>query len=521
MANDLSQLQSSARDVARWQKAQQQIVGGRPAAALPIYQELVKQFPNIEQLWFELGLAAMAELEFKRATDAFERAQQLAATDAEFQVLLGQQYHRLRSADRARACFEKAAQVSPQSIHAQLSLAAWYERERRLEDALRCVDASLAAHPGESQALCIKALLLHRCGRDTDAEPILRDIVQSDSRNPNVRVSSRHLLGTVLDKLGQYEEALRWISESKAILKATANVAKMERDYDQADRFRRELLAQLNPEMIRRWKTEPSTPTLTNQLILLGGHPRSGTTLLEQILGAHPAVVAFDEPEAFVQEIWQTLAPLTAPRALGATELDKLGPAQRTWMRQRYLKSLYRELEHEVSGRVLLDKNPSPTAALHLGLRVFPELKAIIALRDPRDVVVSCYFQNLMLTPANANFLSLERTAKHYADLMDVWLRMRELGGFDWVESRYEDLVANPELEGRKVTEFCGLSWDPNQASHYLSARKKVLFAPTFSDVAQPIHHRAVGRWQHYAEALKGIQPVLAPYCKAFGYQTE
>jgi hypothetical protein len=116
--------------------------------------------------------------------------------------------------------------------------------------------------------------------------------------------------------------------------------------------------------------------------------------------------------------------------------------------------------------------------------------------------------------------LSLERTAKHYADLMDVWLRMRELGGFDWVESRYEDLVANPELEGRKVTEFCGLSWDPKQASHYLSARKKVLFAPTFSDVAQPIHHRAVGRWQHYAEALKGIQPVLAPYCKAFGYQT-
>ena len=61
---------------------------------------------------------------------------------------------------------------------------------------------------------------------------------------------------------------------------------------------------------------------------------------------------------------------------------------------------------------------------------MFPDLKVIIALRDPRDVIISCFFQNLRLNATNANFLSLERTARHYADLMDVWLRMRELGGF-------------------------------------------------------------------------------------------
>jgi hypothetical protein len=142
----------------------------------------------------------------------------------------------------------------------------------------------------------------------------------------------------------------------------------------------------------------------------------------------------------------------------------------------------------------------------------------IIALRDPRDVVISCFFQNLMLTPTNANFLSLERTVKHYSDLMDVWLHFREMGSFDWIESRYEDLVEDLEAEGRKVTEFCGLAWDVRQASHHEAARKKVLFAPTFSDVAQPIHKRAVGRWHHYAEALAPLQAGLAPYCRAFGY---
>jgi hypothetical protein len=152
---------------------------------------------------------------------------------------------------------------------------------------------------------------------------------------------------------------------------------------------------------------------------------------------------------------------------------------------------------------------------------MFPESRVIIALRDPRDVVISCFFQKLKPSPTSANFLSLERAAKHYADLMDVWLRMRELGGFDWIESRYEDVVADLEAEGRKVTEFCGLSWDTNQASHREVARGKVLFSPTFRDVAQPVHKRAVGRWQHYAEALAPLQDRLAPYCKALGYGSD
>lgn len=504
----------------KWQKAQQLIVRGNHGPALTTYRDLVRRYPGVEQLWFETGLAAMGELEFGLASDAFTRAQQLAPTDASFQVLVGQQFHRLRRPAQARACFEQAARADASSVHARLSLAAWYERERRLDAAWEAVEACLAKHPGHPQALCVKALLLHRYHRDTEAEIVLTDLVRSDCPDPNVKVSSRHLLGTVLDELGQHTEAIQWLVESKNILRQTANVAKMLQDYDQADRTRRQMLAGLTPEMLRRWKTQPAGTPVANRLVLLGGHPRSGTTLLEQILGAHPGIVAFDESEAFVQEIWQQLAPMPPGRPLGVCELDNLGEPQRSRMRERYLKSLLREVDGQAGERVLVDKNPSPTAALHLWLRVFPELRVLVALRDPHDVVISCFFQNLMLTPANANFLSLERTAKHYSDLMDVWLRMRELGGFEWLESRYEDLVANPEGEGRRVTEFCGASWHENQASHHEAARKKVLFAPTFSDVAQPVHTRAVGRWHRYAEALEPIQPKLAAYCRAFGYAT-
>jgi tetratricopeptide (TPR) repeat protein len=518
MPSDLIKLQRSPREVARWQKAQQHVVGERHALALESYRDLVKRFPGVAQLWFELGLAATGELEFQLALDAFTGAEQSAPKDSALQVLLGQQFHRLRRPDRARGCFERAVQADPSSVHARLSLAAWQERERRLDAAWESVEACLSRHPQNTQALCVKAQLLHRQNRNPEAEVLLREVIQRGSSDANVQISSRHLLGLVLDQLGQYGEALRWLGESKNLLRQTANVARMEVDYDRADRCRRQLLSALTPEILSRWRREAPATTLPNPLVLLGGHPRSGTTLLEQILGAHPALAAFDESEAFVHEVWHRVAPMQAARPLTVEELDLLEVTQRARIRERYLKSLRREWDGELCGRVLLDKNPSPTAVLHLWLRIFPELKVIIALRDPRDVVISCYFQNLMLTPTNANFLSLERTVKHYADLMDVWLRMRELGGFDWRESRYEDLVEDPEAEGGRLTEFCGLSWHVEQASHHEAARQKVLFAPTFSDVAQPVHKRAVGRWQHYAEALAPFQERLGRYCHFFGY---
>jgi hypothetical protein len=103
---------------------------------------------------------------------------------------------------------------------------------------------------------------------------------------------------------------------------------------------------------------------------------------------------------------------------------------------------------------------------------------------------------------------------------MDVWLRLRDAGGFAWIETRYEDLVANLEGEGKRVTEFLGLSWHPDQARYYETARRKFLFAPTYHDVTQPVYKRAVGRWERYAQALEPVQAKLAPYCRAFGYET-
>ena len=79
-------------------------------------------------------------------------------------------------------------------------------------------------------------------------------------------------------------------------------------------------------------------------------------------------------------------------------------------------------------------------------------------------------------------------------------------------------IVARSATQGRRVTEFLGLTWHPNQARYYETARRKVVFAPTYHDVTQPVYRRAVGRWERYAEALAPLQDRLTPYCRAFGY---
>ena len=520
MSGTLTQLERTPRDVARWQKAQQKLLSGQHGPALAAYRELVRRYPAVPELWFELGNAASGELDFAQANFAYRRTLELAPRKVSLLCMIGQQYQGLRQLDDARGCYERAVAVDADCVDARINLAVWFEKERRLEEAWECVEACRAKHPRDDQARYFRAFLLHRRKQDAEAETELRDLIKDGPQYPYVKYAARHLLGVVLDQLGQYAEAMHWLIESKAQVRTITDTTLLERAYDEGDRRRRALLAVLTPDTMRRWQQEPPASVERYQVAFLGGHPRSGTTLLEQILDAHPEVLAFDEPVAFAQEITGHINLSALEGGVQLKTLDALPASQRAVMRGRYIKSLLREIEGEPAARILIDKNPSPTMSLNVWLRVFPELKVIIALRDPRDVIISCFFLNIMLNATNVNFLSLERTAKHYADLMDVWLRLRELGGFDWIESRYEDVVANVEAEGKRVTEFLGLTWHPDQGRYYERARKKFLFAPTYHDVTQPVYKRAVGRWERYAEALEPVQAKLAPYCTAFGYET-
>ncbi len=178
-------------------------------------------------------------------------------------------------------------------------------------------------------------------------------------------------------------------------------------------------------------------------------------------------------------------------------------------------------LGQPLGGRMHLDKNPAYNLTIPLVLRLFPEIRLIIALRDPRDVVLSCYLRYLPLNAVSVRFLDAERTASRYALDMTAWLKFRELIDVPWCEIRYEDTVANLEQQARRALETLGLPWD-DQVLNYRQrlTTEKLVTSPSYEAVAQPIYTCAIGRWRNYERLLQPAFEILDPFIREFGYSS-
>jgi tetratricopeptide (TPR) repeat protein len=477
--------------------------------AVAAYEKLTQQFPHKAWIWFEYGCAAGGAGLLDLVERAWRKAVELEPNNSELWLQMGHRYQGLRLPEKARASFERAAAADPRGINPRMALAIFLEQNHRLVEAREAVASCLAIDPRDDQARYFAALLDRRENKMEEAERGLRDLIAAGPRHPYVVYASRYELAEVLNRTERFDEAMEALAEAKKCVRALGDVNVMLKEYDEeAGKYRRTTQA-LPSNILRTWakdfpeKSRAGIP----RLAFLGGHPRSGTTLLEQILGAHPEVAALDEPGAFT---------MIAAGMFNAS--PQLPPARLNIIRRRYIEAMQKELGGNAGEKLILDKNPSPTLKLRIWLRLFPELRVIMALRDPRDVVISCYFQNIPLNPFNANFLSLERAATHYANLMDVWLAVRQWEGFAWIETRYEAIVANLETEGRRVTEFLGLSWHQEQARFHEKSAKKQMYSPTYHDASQPVYARSVSRWRAYEKHLAAVQPILEPYCRALGY---
>jgi hypothetical protein len=174
-------------------------------------------------------------------------------------------------------------------------------------------------------------------------------------------------------------------------------------------------------------------------------------------------------------------------------------------------------LGEPIGDRVHLDKNPPLNPLIPAVRRLFPEMKLLVALRDPRDVVVSCFLRYLPLNPVSVCFLTLERTVQRYCLDMQAWCRFREmLDG--WIEVRYEQVVSGLEHEVRRALDLLGLPWDPAVLSYRERLAEKQVRSPSYGEVSRPLYSTAIGRWKNYEKHLAPILPPLERFIEAFGY---
>lgn len=242
--------------------------------------------------------------------------------------------------------------------------------------------------------------------------------------------------------------------------------------------------------------------------IFLVGFPRSGTTLLEQVLSAHSQLVCIEEREH--------LALAAAEVAAEPDRLASLSDGEVQAIRDEYWKRV--NAETKVGKRIVVDKLPLNIIFLPLIRRVFPDAKILFALRDPRDVVLSCFQQRFGMNAAMVQFLQLETAATYYDKVMSLGLLCRERLGLHVCEVRYEGVVADLESVARSVTDFLDLPFEPAMLTPDATAKKRNINTPSARQVIEPIYTRSLARWKRYARELEPVLPGLSDWAVRLGY---
>ncbi len=200
--------------------------------------------------------------------------------------------------------------------------------------------------------------------------------------------------------------------------------------------------------------------------------------------------------------------------------LEAIQPDRLLQSREHYFHQMGLCLGNPIGDRLLIDKNPSYTFFIPAFIRVFPEAKFLVALRDPRDVCISCFMLPLYtISPGTAEYLSIESVTENYASLMSIWKTLAPLIADRCIEVRYEDMVENLETISRRVVDFLNVPWNERVLQFNKHRRNNAMRAPTYAEVAKPIFKTAVGRWRNYQRYLEPHLDKLAPFLKAFGYE--
>ncbi len=333
------------------------------------------------------------------------------------------------------------------------------------------------------------------------------------------------VLGKAYDGLGKYQEA------SVAFGKGNEIRARYQRKEISENRIRR--LVEVNKKVYtEKWVGEwhVVSEDVPPPVFLLG-FPRSGTTLLEQMLDAHPAIQALDEPATVHVTQYQSMAWLRSYAMANnlikrpflnwkdelvstISLLKEMSEDEVRKLRETYYEVANKQVDVR-SEKILVDKMPLNTVDIGFILRVFPNAKFVVALRHPCDCVLSCFMQSFSKNDGMANFLELDNAASFYKHVMRLlwqYERVFDLRGRLYF-IKYEDVIADFESEARGLLDFLEVEWSEAVLDYDAHAKSRgTLSTPSYYGVTQKIYNSSRERWRCYGELMK---PVLHHFREA------
>ena len=450
---------------------------GQFREAVETYDAALKVSPAASRLRFNKACALEAMSEIAKASREFERVLDSEPRHAEALAHLANLAAQRGDAKMARDYATRALQADPRLSAALLALATADVEDRQFEEALTR----------------LKPLL-------TDASPVNRSIAQG-------------LAGDALDGLGRADEAFHAYTNSKSTLKAfyqpVYEAAGTERALARVNRLERYFGNA--PKDAWRARGDDATQEPVKTHVFLVGFPRSGTTLLEQVLASHRDIVSMEERDCLIDAEREFLTPE------GLDRLAKMRGGDLAAAREAYWRRV-EEAGFTPSAPVFVDKMPLNTVLLCLIAKLFPRAKILFALRDPRDVVLSCFRRRFVMTAQMYELCTLESAATYYEAVMRLAQSYREKLDLDIHEVRYETMVADLETQMRAVCAFMDIEWDGAMRNFASRASRRSIDTPSAAQVSRGLYTQGAGQWQRYAAQLALVMPLLDPWLTRYGY---
>jgi tetratricopeptide (TPR) repeat protein len=407
---------------------------------------------------------------------------------------LGESLLELGLLDDAETCFGEAIRIDAALPFPWLALANVHAARGDFEPSCQAARESLARRPSLANAYVRLACNLKGRLPVTDIQA-MEDMLRLTYLSDDTRSQLYFGLAGVLDAQGDHGAAAARLEHANR-LQAAARAARSQcDDPDQYSRFIERIIAVFTPECIARgrgWGDPDPRP------VFVVGLPRSGTTLIEQILASHPEVHGAGElPDA--RRVFQSLPALVGlPAADPFDALAALDPISSRAAARAYLDRL-NAVAPSTAVRVV-DKMPDNIDFLGLIALLWPCARVIVCRRDLRDVALSCWQTGFAsIRWANDHEHIALRFADHHR-ILDYWRRTNPL---EWLDVSYEDIVSDVEGQARRLIDFLGLEWDPVCLRFH--SNRRVVRSASQVQVRRPIHSHSVGRWKNYESLLKPL----------------
>jgi Tfp pilus assembly protein PilF len=458
-----------------------------------------------------LCLSRMDRLE--EAVHCFERAVAIQSDFAPAWFNMGSAQERLGETAAAAKAYLRSVELHPHNAQGWGNLAHLAARRGDKDETRLYSDRALALQPGQSTA--ILALVAAEMDTPAAGERRVRDLLAQPGLNNSERGLALGLLGDALDALERPAEAFAAYLEGNSCFRAESALQFEAPDQATVPATMQWLNAwaeSLTPKSWGAQRREGGGRGTELGHVFLIGFPRSGTTLAENVLARHPDVVSLEEKNTLGASVTEFLRDAKSAAHLASMSDRALQPYRDDyWTRVR-------SYGIEPSDKIFIDKHPFNTLKIPLIYALFPNSKIIFSIRDPRDVVFSCFRRRFSLNSSMYEFLDLARTAAFYDSAMHLAETFRKLQSIDRYQLVYENLVSDFPGQARAICEFVGVGWRPDLVDFAARARRGDVASASSAQIARGLYADGIGHWRRYREQMAPVLDKLRPWVQRWGY---